>query len=1029
MVFFLSNYRKLLSNLYQEACKRALFQKSVLKKHLNDLDQTALNKAWQLFKDHFQNPVIRQNIREAKEEEYQEGFVRDLFVNILGYTLKPQPNYNFVLERKTEADRTKSDGAILGGDSIIAVVELKDASTIELDKIEKQVFSYKSKHRNCPYVITSNFQKVRFYINDAIDFEEFNLFELTPAEFAVLYVCLQQKNIIRGLPLEIKEASLAEEDAVTKKLYKDYSQFKKVLFTNIVTLNPTFDKLELLKKTQKLLDRFLFILFAEDRLLVPPNTVREELAQWETLRELDNYVPLYDRFKKYFGYLNTGHQRKHDEIFAYNGGLFAPDELLDQIQIDDQVLYEGCKQLSHYDFESEIDVNILGHIFEHSLAEIEEVQAKLQGRAFKKRKSRKKKDEGIFYTPRYITKYIVDNTIGELCREKKIELAIEEDQFIPNKRKANKRLLLTKLEQYRQWLLNLRVCDPACGSGAFLNQAVDFLIAEHRTIDELKAKLFGDALVLTDVDNEILEHNIFGVDINEDAVEIARLSLWLRTARRGRRLSNLSNNIKCGNSIIDDSTLSDKAFDWRSQFMEIFDNGGFDVVIGNPPYGARFSPGEKQFFKKEFKASTKGKIDSYRIFMEKGFRLTKRDGFVSYITPNTFLYNIQSKCLRKKILTELKITDAVELRKNIFEDAPDVVPTILTLKNTKCSEYSFRARVAFHNKKYKELNTDNWATDQQISLAFLLGDPELKINLRTNVGFYLTKQKIETYPVLDNFFSLKQGTKPYGEKENKKNQLLSNIQHDATWEKAINGRDIARYSINLPPLYVQRSDQLHSVLPKQIVDGEKIYFQRMRKISLFPRIVSCYDDERTHGLYTCSVIYSKSGDINLKYLLCLLNSFLINIWYKYFDTDVEIKLASVKKIPVPPVRDEIQRQFIDKAELMLSQNKKLQLVKQQLIELLSNKYVNIRVSKKLQNWPSLSAKQFLNQLGKVHVKLSLGEQAEWMNYFAQEKEKANQVQRAIADTDEQIDQMVCHLYGLTPEEIKIVEEERRKSTS
>ena len=377
----------------------ALFQKSVLKKYLNDLNKEQLQNGWESFKKYFHNPTIQANIRDSKEEEYQEGFVRELFVNILGYTLKPQPNYNFVLEKKTEADATKSDGAILRDDKIIAVLELKDTSITQLDKIEKQVFGYKNKHRHCVYVITSNFEKIRFYINDAIDFEEFNLFELTEERFSVLYLCLQQQFIKDDVPLKMKQVSLAEEENVTKKLYADYSQFKNQLFRNIAKLNLQFNKLELFKKTQKLLDRFLFILFAEDRLLVPPNSVREVLQQWEDLKtKYDEYKPLYDRFKKYFDYLNTGHQGKQYEIFAYNGGLFAKDEILDNIQIDDKLLYEGCKRLSHYDFDSEIDVNILGHIFEHSFLKLKKCRLNWKGGQLKKQKPKEKR-RNILYTP------------------------------------------------------------------------------------------------------------------------------------------------------------------------------------------------------------------------------------------------------------------------------------------------------------------------------------------------------------------------------------------------------------------------------------------------------------------------------------------------------------------------------------------------------------------------------------------------------------------------------------------------------
>ena len=562
----------------------SLFQKSVLKKYTNDLNKENLEKKWEQFKTHFHNPEVQENIRNAKEEEYQAGFVDDLFVKILGYTVYPNPNFNFRLEKKTDADTTKSDGAILVNGKVAGVLELKDTNTTDLGKVEKQAFGYKHKHPECIYVITSNFQKLRFYINDSIEFIEFDLFKITKEEFVTLVICLEQQHIFKNIPYLIKRNSLDEEKGITNKLYADYSQFKRVLFNNIVALNPQYNKLEIFKKTQKLLDRFLFVLFAEDRLLVPPNSVRVILTDWEKLKELDNYVPLFDRFKKYFGYLNTGHDGKHHEIFAYNGGLFAADEILDNIKIDDDILYNGTTTLSNYDFESEVDVNILGHIFEHSLTEIEEVQAELEGAVIEKTKTKRKKD-GVFYTPRYITKYIVENTVGELCRQKKEELKITDEEFAYRKRKDARGTLLKRLDDYRNWLFQITICDPACGSGAFLNQALEFLIAEHHYVDELKATLFGDAMVLTEVETTILENNLFGVDINEEAIEIAKLSLWLRTAKKGRKLNDLSSNIKCGNSLIDDTKIAgNKAFSWQNEFKAVFKNGGFDVVVGNPPY-------------------------------------------------------------------------------------------------------------------------------------------------------------------------------------------------------------------------------------------------------------------------------------------------------------------------------------------------------------------------------------------------------------------------------------------------------------
>ena len=185
--------------------------------------------------------------------------------------------------------------------------------------------------------------------------------------------------------------------------------------------------------------------------------------------------------------------------------------------------------------------------------ELDEMKAQLEGAEIDKTKTKRKKD-GVFYTPKYITKYIVANTVGTLCEEKKTALQLDETEYNTDKKrtKATKQPLLEKLTKYRDWLLQITIIDPACGSGAFLNEALNFLIAEHGFIDELQAKLFGDAMVLSDVEKSILENNLFGVDLNEESVEIAKLSLWLRTAQPNRKLNDLNNNIKCGNSLIDE---------------------------------------------------------------------------------------------------------------------------------------------------------------------------------------------------------------------------------------------------------------------------------------------------------------------------------------------------------------------------------------------------------------------------------------------------------------------------------------------
>ena len=208
--------------------------------------------------------------------------------------------------------------------------------------------------------------------------------------------------------------------------------------------------------------------------------------------------------------MNTGHKGKNDDVYAYNGGLFKPDTILDSIIIDDAVLHEHTLKLSNYDYASEVDVNILGHIFEHSLNEIEEIKANLEGKEVDKNKTKRKKD-GIYYTPKYITKYIVENTVGKLCDEKKQELGIVEEDYITDRKETLQlKTLLNKLELSRLVIetYNLR---SRMWFGAFLNQALDFLIKEHRYIDELIAKVTGASIVFGDIEISILENNLLAL--------------------------------------------------------------------------------------------------------------------------------------------------------------------------------------------------------------------------------------------------------------------------------------------------------------------------------------------------------------------------------------------------------------------------------------------------------------------------------------------------------------------------------------
>jgi len=168
----------------------SIFQKSIVKKHLSSENQEVIKAKWNLFTSYFHNTTIQENIRNSKEEQFQEGFLRELFVKVLGYTLNPEPKFNLTTEYKNVKDSKKADGAIIINNHVKAVIELKGTDTTDLSKVENQAFNYKNNQPECVYVITSNFEKLRFYIDNAIEHLEFNLFNLTEDEFQLLYVCM-----------------------------------------------------------------------------------------------------------------------------------------------------------------------------------------------------------------------------------------------------------------------------------------------------------------------------------------------------------------------------------------------------------------------------------------------------------------------------------------------------------------------------------------------------------------------------------------------------------------------------------------------------------------------------------------------------------------------------------------------------------------------------------------------------------------------------------------------------------------------
>ena len=1037
-----------------------LLQRNIVKKYLNLLSEEQVAKPWAQYTSYFLNEEIQANIHKIKEEQFQEGFLRELFVKVLGYTINPSPNYNLTTELKNEVGSKKADGAILIDDKAIGVIELKDHKTPDLASIENQAFGYKNKHKETRLVIISNFEKLRLYIDNAVEYREWDIFHMKEDDFRELYLCLAWEQVAHGIALQMKSESVSNEEQITKALYKDYSQFKRVLFADILAQNPTPEgretkdwQLLLFKKTQKLLDRLLFIFFAEDCGLLPPNSMVKIIEQWVDLQEkYDEYFPLYDRIKKYFGYMNTGHQGKQYEIFAYNGGLFKPDEILDHIKITDNVLAEHTRKLSEYDFESDVDVNILGHIFENSLSEIEEVTQQItSGEA---PQVSKRKQDGVFYTPQYITKYIVENTVGRLCAEKKQELHIVEDEYLSEQRRQiqTKKRLLEQLHQYREWLLSLTILDPACGSGAFLNAALQFLMSEHKHIDEMEAKVTGSSIVFQDIENSILENNLYGVDINEESVEIAQLALWLRTAKPHRKLNTLNQNIKCGNSLISDPAIAgEKAFDWQKEFPQVFEKGGFDVVIGNPPYVSAPTQVASPEMAKQRQAivdsgrykSLYQKWDLYIPFIELGIRhLCKEGGLCSMIVPYPLTNQLYAQKAREMLLDEFSLYEVSDLKgTKVFDDAA-VTSTIFFVKRGK-------EKLPISISKIEDGTLQPVYQKERDTL--LQNEKNCVWNLESTIK---KANRYQGMNVLGDFCYVSVGMvlnadEKIAKGEFVKDDLISEIKDEIHCKEYIEGKDLERYLIKRVRYLEYGTDRCPAKIRRQtfpelytnrklVVNGLgdfKVVLDRQGTICSNHKGQLCLLWKDLHGVKNKSIDASVtkfstltreqmeelSKECDLCYLLTILNSRYGGVLLNDIrGGDMNIYPEHIRNIPIPAISLDAQQPFIALADTMLSLYTQLQEKRSRFLRRLSENLEGVKITTALQTFDQMDFKGFVAELKKQKIKLTLSQQDEWEEYFNQRIAECQTLSAQIQATDNEIDNRVFDLYGLTEEERKIV---------
>ena len=1026
-----------MNNLFNQ---KLLIQKAQEEINLNDyFEKRKILNNWI-------NSLEKGILSKSKEEEFQGEFLNDIFSLILGAVNKSSGNdeWNLQRESKTRIDGQKADGVIgffdvNGKDDVRAVIELK-GPTISLDQRQKrsgdtrtpveQAFNYAPKYgKNCQWVIVSNYKEIRLYrSNDMTEYEVFFLENLKDdLEFQKFIYILSFEALVgtankKAKALELSEEYQKNQIEIEKKFYNEYRNIRLHIFENMKENNPETDENTLLEKVQKLLDRFLFICFCEDKGLLEKdffNTI---------LKKGKDFGSIFDIFKVFCNWINLGNPKEN--ISHFNGGLFKNDDVLNSLNIDDKV-FEELKKISDYDFDSDLNVNILGHIFEQSISDIEELKKSISGEEFDQKKSKRKKD-GIFYTPQYITKYIVENSIKNWLDDKRKELGeddlpkLNEKDYIFDIAKKNYtknyRKHIEFWQQYREAVRNIKIIDPACGSGAFLITAFEFLLNYNKYLDDKIFDLVGTSDLFSDRTKEILQNNIFGVDLNKESVEITKLSLWLKTADKNKTLASLENNIKCGNSLIDDPEIAGNlAFNWEKEFPEIFANGGFDIVVGNPPYGVNFDDKTKKYLLEFDKLVPDYEIYIYFISLYR--KILKNNGYLSYIFPNTFLSTLFGKIYRENLFNTITVKEIIDLSNdNTFVDAS--VRTIIfsfknILENSDIKFLKTRDKTFYSFKDY--LKNEVMENIENIASLFFQNKKEKEII-----------SKIKNNQKLADFFEVSQGLIPYDKYRGHdeytiKNRIWhSNVKKDETYKKELKGEDVKQYLLNWNnELWISYGEWLAAPRERKFFVNKRILIREITKDKLF----ACYTEEEFYNTPSLINVINEKDILELKYILTIINSKLLG-WYHNKTSPKankglfpKILVNDVRNLPLVNISSEKQQPFIEKADKMLSLNRELQDLSQKFQRMLLRKFDLEKLSTKLQEWYLLDFSDFIKELKRLKVKLSLSQESEWEEYFLEEKSKAIAVDSEIKNTDKEIDSMVYKLYDLTDEEIKIIEEE------
>lgn len=1042
--------------------------------------------------------TIRDRSIEAQKETALHGkFKREIICDVLGYS-----DFNESGAWTVEAEAAIGSGAVdlalghfqTGGESrIIAPFELKGAKTKDLDAIMpgraktpvQQAWEYAADNVGTKWVLVSNYLEIRLYsyANGRQFHESFDLAKLTdPEQYHRFMLLLAADNLLTGRTLEILAESRNEDRDITARLYADYRTLRSELIGAVQTALPEGDPLEAIRLGQTVLDRVLFTAFAEDNGLLPDNSLLQAFEH----RDPYNPKPVWQNFCGLFQAIDKGNADL--KIPRYNGGLFQPNAVIDALAIPDHIC-EGFKRLAEYDFASEISVTVLGHIFEQSIADVEQLQAEALGEAPAEKKttgtSGRRKRDGVVYTPDYIARFIVEQTLGTHCREIFADIlgkhaapgASADDEAIKWKKGAEKQAWA----EYRDRLTALRIIDPACGSGVFLIMAFDWLKAELVRVNAKLAELEGLGMAgsLLDPDSEILTHNLFGVDVNSESVEIAKLSLWIKTARRGKVLDSLDANIRVGDSLIEDSSFAYRShgFEWKTAFPDIFAAGGFDVVLGNPPYVRQeLLKDSKPYLQRRFEVYH-GVADLYAYFFERGIKLLKPGGRLGYISSATFFKIASGAALRDFLRQQAAIETVIDFGDHQVFEGVTTYPAILTMRAGEPPE-----RHALRFWKISKMPEDSFADAfEDAATAFpqaelgnryweLEGSPlralRTKISAgRDTLGSAYEKPFRGVTTGFNDAFVIDQAVRDRLTNADPRSIDVIKPWVEGKdldrWYQAREGRWIifARQGLDLsgfPAIYEHLSAHRESLEPKpegwlpskpnEKWKGRKAgnykWHEIQDKTAYWPKfecekIVSTkvssqtnfsVDSSKSILSNTAYIIDAKSDN---KFVASLLNSTLALFYFRsVFAVKAggffEIQPQGLSDFPIPAASNEQKAKLSELAEAAQAAAEKRYELQQSItrrIPDLAADPANAKLTTRLKEWWSLpDFAAFHKEVEKaLKARIPLLERTEWENWITTTRAEINALTAKIAQLEAEINAKVYDLFELTPAEIELLE--------